>query len=126
MGIQLLGKVLAAAVAVVALLAAVTGLCIGCEVYKLIAHARGVRPGGAQRVDLTELGAASEGEFVVQFTHPLCNGCGPINRKLVEQGHEVLLVDVSKHRDLASKYHVTVVPFVLKVARDGVVVERLA
>lgn len=125
MGVELLGTMLAAAVAVLALLAAVTGFCFGCEVYKLIAHARGVKPGGAQRVDLGELGAASEGELVVQFTHPLCSGCGPLNRKLVEQGHEVLLIDVSKHRDLASKYHVTVVPLALKVARDGAVVERL-
>jgi len=126
MGADWLGMVLATAVAALALLAAVTGFCAGCEVYKLIAYARGVKPGGAQRVDLGELGVAPAGEFIVEFTHPLCSGCGPLHQNLVEQGHEVLLIDVSKHRDLASKYHVKVVPFALKVARDGAVVERLA
>src|SRR5919201_399451 len=48
-----------------ALLAAVTGLCVGCEIYRLGARVRGIRPGAISRIDLGELGAERhEGEIV--------------------------------------------------------------
>lgn len=125
-GLTVIGTALAGIVAVLALLAASTGFCMGCEIYKLVARARGIKPGRAQRIDLGELGAAPADELVVQFTHPLCSGCGTLQRELAEQGHEVVLVDVSKRRDLASKYHVNLVPFALRVRGDGAVLERLA
>jgi Domain of unknown function (DUF4395) len=125
-GVAVLGTVLASTVAALALLAASTGLCVGCEIYKLVARARGVRPGRADRIDLEELGPVSHEELVVQFTHPLCSGCGSLHEKLSAEGHEVVLVDVSKRRDLATKYHVTLVPFALRVSRDGAVLERIA
>jgi hypothetical protein len=125
-GFVFLGTVLAGMVAALALLAATTGLCVGCEIYKLAARMRGVKPGGAQRIDLGELGAEPRTELVVQFTHPLCSGCGTLQRRLSQEGHEVVLVDVSKRRDLASKYGVTLVPFALKVRPDGAVLERIA
>ena len=121
-----LGTALASIVAALALLAAATGFCAGCEVYKLIARARGVRPGRASRIDLAELGPVSGDELVVQFTHPLCSGCGSLQRRLSDEGHEVVLVDVSKRQDLAAKYHVTLVPFALRVRGDGAVLERIA
>src|SRR6266702_140071 len=59
-------------VAALALLAATTGLCVGCEMYKIGACIRGIRPGAIVHVDLAELGAERDaGETVVQFTHPL-------------------------------------------------------
>lgn len=125
-GLTVAGTVLAGAVAGLALLAAATGLCAGCEIYKLMARARGVKPGGARHIDLVELGATPRSDVVVQFTHPLCSGCGTLHRRLAEQGHEVVLVDVSRRRDLASKYGVTLVPFALKVRPDGEIVERVA
>jgi uncharacterized protein DUF4395 len=120
------GTALAGIVAALALLAATTGFCMGCEIYKLVARARGVKAGSTQRIDLGELGAVSSDELVVQFTHPLCSGCGSLHRELAEKGHEVVLVDVSKRRDLATKYHVTLVPFALRVRSDGAVLERIA
>lgn len=125
-GLTVAGTVLAAIVAALALLAAATGFCMGCEIYKLVARARGIKPGRTRRIDLEDLGEISSDELVVQFTHPLCSGCGALQRELVEQGHEVLVVDVSERRDLASKYHVSLVPFALRVRRDGAVLERLA
>jgi hypothetical protein len=125
-GFVVLGTILAGIVAALALLAAATGLCVGCEIYKLAARARGVKPGSTQHIDLGELGAAPSSDLVVQFTHPLCSGCGTLHRQLSEQGHEVVLVDVSKRRDLASKYGITLVPFALKVRPDGAVLERIA
>src|SRR6186997_1996193 len=44
-GLTGVGTALGALVAVLALLAATTGLCVGCELYKLAARLRGVRPG---------------------------------------------------------------------------------
>ena len=125
-GLEALGTVLAAVVAALALLAATTGLCAGCEIYKLVARVRGVRPGSARHIDLGELGAAPRAELVVQFTHPLCSGCGALERRLTQEGHEVVLVDVSQRRDLASKYGITLVPFALRVRPDGAVLERIA
>ena len=125
-GASAVGTILASVVAALALVAAATGLCAGCEIYKLVARLRGVKPGGTRHIDLVELGAAPSAEVVVQFTHPLCSGCGTLQRRLSEEGHEVVLVDVSQRRDLASKYGVTLVPFALKVGSDGAVLERIA
>ncbi len=47
---------LGALVATLALLAAATGFCLGCSLYRLGARLRGLRPGTPQRVDLAELG----------------------------------------------------------------------
>jgi hypothetical protein len=44
-GLDAGGTALGSLVAVLALLAAATGLCVGCELYKLAARLRGVRPG---------------------------------------------------------------------------------
>lgn len=120
------GAVLGGAVAVLALLAATTGICVGCEMYKLAAKLRGVHPGSPQRIDLEELGAGPDERLVVQFTHPLCTGCRTVERELSQQGHKLVVVDVSKRPELARKYHVSVVPTALAVGGDGRVLERLA
>lgn len=125
-GLTTAGAVLAGIVAALALLAAATGLCVGCEIYKLIARFRGVHPGSAEHVDLAELGAAPAGEVVVQFTHPLCTDCRAVEQRLRGEGREVVVVDVSKRPELARKYHISVVPTALTVAGDGRVLERLA
>ena len=125
-GLSTLGTILGGMVAVLALLAASTGLCVGCEMYKLVARFRGVHPGSPQRIDLDELGATANGQIVVQFTHPLCTGCHAVERELSERGHSLVTVDVSKRPELARKYHVSVVPTALAVGGDGRVLERLA
>lgn len=121
-----LGRILTGMVAVLALLAAGTGLCVGCEIYRAVARVRGVRPGSATHIDLADLGLSPNGEAVVHFTHPLCSGCQETERRLGEQGHRIVRVDISKRPDLARKYHVAIVPTALAVEGDGTVVQRLA
>lgn len=125
-GAATVGYVLAGMVAALAFLAATTGFCVGCEIYKVMAHVRGIRPGSVEHLDLTELGATSGDNLVVQFTHPLCTGCHEVEAKLTAEGHNLVKVDVSKRPDLAHKYQVSVVPTALSVGPDGVVLARLA
>jgi thiol-disulfide isomerase/thioredoxin len=125
-GLPTLGWVLGLLVAGLALLAAATGLCAGCEFYRLGARLRGIRSHRLERVDLGELGLAPEGEVVVEFLHPLCTDCRAVEARLREEGHEVVTVDVSARPDLARKYGVAVVPTAVAVGNDGAVSARLA
>lgn len=120
------GVILGGIVAALALLAAITGLCIGCEIYRVAARLRGIRGRTIDRVDLAELGAVVEGEVVVEFTHPLCTDCRELERKLRADGRALLTVDVSRRPDIARKYGVTVVPTAVVVGVDGVVRLRIA
>ena len=124
-GLTTLGWVLGGMVATLALLAAATGLCVGCELYRVAARMRGIRPGRTARIDLDELGASPAGTSVVQFTHPLCSGCREMTASLVGQGRPVYEIDVSRRPDLARKYHVVVVPTTVAVDPDGRVLESI-
>lgn len=127
LGLPAAGTAVAGVVAVLALVAASTGICAGCEVYRLGAKLRGVSPSHHDRLDPSDLdgldGAAS---VVVEFTHPLCSECRAWERRLATSGDPVLKVDVRERPDLARKYGVAIVPTVLAVASDGEVLERLA
>jgi hypothetical protein len=130
-GVPVVGTVIGAAVAALALLAATTGLCVGCELYRLGSRLRGVRPGEVGAVDLSELGAptaggGSAGVTVVEFTHPLCSACRELAQRLAAADRPFVEVDVSRHPELARRYHVAVVPTAFAVAADGTVLERLA
>jgi len=126
-GLTLVGWALGLIVAALALLAAITGLCVGCEIYRLGARIRGIRPGHIERVDLAELGAAPrDGEIVVQFTHPLCTDCHTLERELVAAGRHVFTVDVSRRPELARKYGVALVPTAVAVGPGGIVTARIA
>lgn len=119
--------VVTALVLVLATLASSTGLCVGCEFYRLVARMRGVRPGHLDRVDLEELGAVrGEGELVVHFTHPLCTGCREVEERVTRAGRNIVRVDISAQPDLAPKYHVSVVPTTVSVDPGGRVLERIA
>ncbi len=124
-GQVLVGQVLGAMVAALASLALVSGLCVGCEVYKLLARVRGFKEGLLDRVDLEQLGVLSTSDLVVLFTHPLCSDCQELGPKLERQGRRVVTVDVSQRRDLARKYGVTLVPLAVSVGADGRVLARL-
>lgn len=121
-----LGWLLAGLVAGLALLAAITGLCVGCEIYKIWARARGIRPGRVDVIDIKDLSVSPNGRMVVQFTHPLCTGCLELTERLSADGHNVVLVDISKRADLARKYHVAVVPSAFEIEGSGRVEQRLA
>ncbi len=125
-GLTTAGQILAGIVAALAILAATTGLCVGCEMYRFAARLRGVRSKVIDQVDLVELGAVVEGEVVVEFTHPLCTDCRELERSLRDQGRAVLTIDVSKRPHLARKYGVTIVPTAVLVGPDGVVRSRIA
>ena len=126
-GLTALGWGLGLIVAALALLAATTGLCVGCQMYKLGARLRGIRPGNILRVDLAELGAERhEGETVVQFTHPLCTDCHALEDELRSAGSRVVMVDVSRRPELARKYGIALVPTAVAVGPEGFVTRRIA
>jgi hypothetical protein len=125
-GLSTVGWVLGLLVAALALLAAATGFCTGCELYRLGARVRGIRSRALERVDLGELGVRADGNVVVQFTHPLCSDCRTLERRLEAEGRRVVTVDVSKRPELARKYGIAVVPAAVEVGPDGAVGARLA
>ena len=126
-GFPTLGAALAVLVAALALLAAVTGFCTGCEIYRLGARLRGIGHGDLRRVDPADVGLADAVDgAVVQFTHPLCSECLTLERQLREAGRDVVTVDVRTRPDLARKYGVGIVPTVVAVDAAGTVTARLA
>ena len=126
-GFPTLGAVLAVLVAALALLAAVTGFCTGCEIYRLGARLRGIGHGDLRRVDPADVGLAGAGDgAVVQFTHPLCSECLTLERQLREAGRDVVTFDVRTRPDLARKYGIGIVPTAVAVDAAGAVTDRLA
>jgi len=125
-GAETAAWVLAMIVAALALLAAVTGLCMGCEAYRLTARLRGVAARHVPTIDPGDLGLVSGSGTVVHFTHPLCAECREWVQRLDREGRPHVEVDVRERPDLARKYGIAVVPTVVAVAPDGTVVERLA
>jgi thiol-disulfide isomerase/thioredoxin len=125
-GLAGLGWALGLLVAALALTAAATGLCAGCELYRIGARLRGVRSHRLDRIDLSDLDLSPNGEVVVQFTHPLCSDCRALELRLREEGRAVVTVDVSRRPELARKYGVALVPTAVAVSGTGAVVSRLA
>jgi hypothetical protein len=125
-GLAGLGWALGLLVAALALTAAATGLCAGCELYRIGARLRGVRSHRLDRIDLSDLDLSPNGEVVVQFSHPLCSDCRALERRLREEGRSVVTVDVSRRPELARKYGVALVPTAVAVSGTGAVVSRLA
>jgi Domain of unknown function (DUF4395) len=126
LGAPMVGTALGLLVAALALLAASTGFCAGCEVYRLMARLRGISPRHHGHIELADLNGINGRPAYVEFTHPLCSECRAWERRLSSEPEPVVKLDVSDRPDLARKYGVAVVPTVLKVAPDGAVLERLA
>jgi hypothetical protein len=126
-GLTGLGWALGALVAALALLAAITGFCAGCQIYRIGAHLRGIRGGDLRRIDLADLGIGpTEDGVVVAFSHPLCTDCRTLTDELHASGRRFVTVDVRERRDLAHKYGIALVPTAVAVGVDGRVVEWLA
>jgi hypothetical protein len=125
LGAPALGTALGLLVAVLALLAASTGFCAGCELYRLTARLRGISPRHHGHIDVADLNGLRGGPAYVEFTHPLCSECQEWEERLRSEPEPLLKLDVSDRPDLARKYGVAVVPTVLRVAPDGAVLERL-
>lgn len=126
-GTPAIGTVLAAIVAALALLAATTGFCAGCELYRVRARLRGISPHHHDRLDVVDLPGLDEGGTTyVQFTHPLCAECRDWERRLAERAEPLVTLDVKERPELARKYGIAIVPTVVAVGPDGAVLERLA
>jgi hypothetical protein len=121
-GVEVVGQVLAGIVAALAALAAITGLCLGCELYRLQARLRGISGRRIQRVDPADFGGWN-GRVVLAFTHPLCSECQGLDQRFA--GRDLVEVDVSERPDIARRYGVGYVPTVVDVAEDGSVLGRL-
>lgn len=126
LGATTVGIVLAALVAALALIAATSGFCTGCEIYKLTARLRGISAGGTHRLDPADLGETGAPETIVEFTHPLCAECREWEGRLAAGSAPFLKLDVRERPDLAHKYGIAVVPTVLVVDSSGTVLRRLA
>jgi hypothetical protein len=126
LGAPALGTALGALVAALALLAALSGFCTGCEIYKLSARLRGISPRHHSHIEPADLGAELGPRTYVQFTHPLCSECGEWERRLAGEPDPLVKVDVRERPDLAHKYGIAVVPTIVAVAPDGAVLARLA
>jgi hypothetical protein len=114
-GADLAGWILTALVAVVALVSAISGFCIGCEIHRLLVG-RGNAPD-----DLREpLGLEGAGPWLVVLTAPGCARCEPVARELAAaaDGREVVRVDLAR-RPGARRVPVRSVPAALAVAPDG-------
>ncbi len=120
LGFPFVSLALGGVVGLLATLAVVTGLCVGCEMYKIGARLRGVTHKTLVRLDLADFAVTGEaGELVVEFEHPLCSDCQELGKRLEAKGTRVVHVDVSKRADLAKKYGVAHVPLALRVREDG-------
>ncbi len=127
-GLTTLGVALGLLVAGLALLAASTGLCVGCEMYRIGARLRGVRAHHFDRIELADMGAAlpaDGGELVVAFSHPLCTACRDMIDDLQADGHRLVTVDVRERPELARKYGIALVPTAVSVTPEGRVTARL-
>jgi hypothetical protein len=114
-------------VAGLALLAASTGLCIGCEIYRLSARLRGISPRHNDRIDPADLPALDGArEAYVEFTHPFCAECRVWEERLGTSERPLVTLDVRERPDLARKYGINVVPTVFSVTADGTLLRRLA
>ena len=127
LGAEEVGTALGLLVAGLALLAASTGLCIGCEIYRLSARLRGISPRHNDRIDPADLPALDGArEAYVEFTHPLCAECRVWERRLGTGDRPLVTFDVRERPDLARKYGINVVPTVFSVTADGTLLRRLA
>jgi hypothetical protein len=114
-------------VAFLALLAASTGFCAGCQLYRIAARMRGISPRHHDRIDPADLPAMNGAARThVSFTHPLCSDCRDWERRLESMPEPLVKIDVRERSDLAHKYGVAIVPAIFAVAADGEVLERLA
>ena len=127
LGFAALGNGLGLLVAGLALLAATTGFCAGCEMYRIGARLRGIRRQAFDRMELADLGTSlPAGELMVAFSHPLCTECRSVESELAAGPHAYVSVDVRDRPDLARKYGVALVPTVIRIAADGRVLQQVA
>jgi hypothetical protein len=115
-GAEAAGWALAGLVTALALLSAITGICVGCEAYRLLMRRR-ARLGADVRADL---GRGGGGPWLVVLTAPGCARCEPVAREVERAagGREVVRVSLAEH-PRAAALPVRSVPAALAVGADG-------
>lgn len=121
-----IGLALSGVVAGLAFLAAATGLCVGCQAYRIEARLRRIRGRRLDYVDLVDLGADptlqnADQPVTVLFSHPLCTDCRKAEAELAASSRPHHVIDVQKRPDLARKYGIALVPAMVQVSRGGAV-----
>ena len=115
-GAGLIGWSIAGMVAALALLSAVGGICVGCEIYRFVLARR--TDHGLDPRSVMELGGS--GPWLVMLTAPGCARCEPAARELESVGgRPVTRVDLSRLPE-AAKLPVRSVPAAMAVDVDGV------
>jgi hypothetical protein len=126
LGAPAVGTALGLLVAALALLAAMTGFCAGCEIYRLQAKLRGISPRHHDRIDPADVDGIGQGpRTVLQFTHPLCAECRELSSELAAGPHPLVELDVRERPELARKYGIAIVPTAVAVSPDGSVLARI-
>jgi len=115
-GQDVAGWALAGLVAAVALISAITGFCVGCEVYRLLLARRGGGEGDLR----DDLGLPGTGPWLVVLTAPGCARCEPVAREVERAagGREVHRVSLAEH-PRAAALPVRSVPAALAIGADG-------
>ncbi|MEX1218021.1 MAG: DUF4395 family protein [Acidimicrobiales bacterium] len=144
-GLSALGWTLALIVAALAALAALTGVCIGCEMYVAFVRLRGgvrivtierdvseevVAHRPARKGDLPSVPAEhlTGKPLWLVFTTEFCAVCPRLIAQIASQQPDdsVVVLDVATHLKLASVYKVRRAPTVLRAESDGTVIVRLS
>ncbi len=115
-GQSMAGWIVVGLVAALALVSAISGFCVGCEVYRLLLAAR--RGGEGDVRD--DLGLTGAGPWLVVLTAPGCARCEPVARALQSAAgeREVVRVNLAEH-PRAAGLPVRSVPAAMVVGRDG-------
>jgi Domain of unknown function (DUF4395) len=114
-GARTAGWVVAGLVAAVALVSAITGVCAGCEAYRLLL----ARRAGADGDVRAGLGLAGPGPWLVVLTAPGCGSCEPVAREMERAaGREVVRVSLADH-PRAAALPVRSVPAALAIDAEG-------
>jgi len=117
LGLGLGGWVVIGLVAAMALFSAISGICVGCEVYRLLLASRHGGDGDVR----ADLGLTGSGPWLVVLTAPGCARCEPVARALQSAAgdeREVLRVNLAEHPRAAS-LPVRSVPAAMVVGADG-------
>lgn len=120
-GATLVGWIIAGVVATVALFSAISGICVGCELYRLL-----MLRNGAEGDLRGPLGLGGDGPWHVVLTAPGCARCEPVARQLEGMNaHNVTRIDITQ-TPAAARLPVRSVPAVVTIGTDGHVREVAA
>ncbi len=121
-GAPILALVLSLTVAALALIAATTGLCMGCEMYLWWVRVRDLTP---NRLDTADLGLKGDGVTILEFASRYCLACQQWEKILGEQKLPFVKLDVGARPDLVRRYRIAHTPQLLAVTPAGDVLDRI-